>query len=270
MKDAVDTLVAYGIPSSLADTVVANDLNISRIRTSSIAVLVSKFQLTEETAKYLKQAVQRTPIERDVIDSLLLNNNFLCCACTGQKSHAFVIHHIDPYHTSQNNAYENLAVLCPSCHDLAHGGRSLALNLTQTQIRMAKESWEKACIARRSGDQITVDAKPVYDIWSLREDIDDMQYLMYFLSIEKSPDFTKGKLDVVNMDRGNTFMAAEFAHPSGAIDADIEVSYWEVQWGIRSSLRKKTMMLITYLHERIMIRDFEGIFAEDRILDFEK
>jgi HNH endonuclease len=103
---------------------------------------VSKFGLSNLEAAEIKRSVTRTPIEEGLVDLLLERSNFTCNICKGQKSHGYIVHHIVPYEESQDNTYNNLVVLCPACHDLAHRS-GLTLTITDKQLRKAKSAWEK-------------------------------------------------------------------------------------------------------------------------------
>lgn len=154
----LDTLVQYGVASDLAEK--ANDagLTVSKARVLSQKDMVSKYGLSESEAQALAVAVRRAAIDPDVAQLLLESSNFVCCACKGVKSPAYIIHHIVEYKKTQDNSYTNLAVLCPTDHDLAHQG-GLTLRLTDDQIRRAKASWEKSveiANAQRAAQKIDV------------------------------------------------------------------------------------------------------------------
>uniref|UniRef100_UPI002AB2C223 HNH endonuclease signature motif containing protein n=1 Tax=Burkholderia sp. BCC1993 TaxID=2817444 RepID=UPI002AB2C223 len=133
-------------------------LTVSKARVLSQKDMVSKYGLSESEAKDLAVAVRRAAIDPDVAQLLLESSNFVCCACKGVKSPAYIIHHIVEYEKTQDNSYTNLAVLCPTDHDLAHQG-GLTLRLTDDQIRRAKASWEKSveiANAQRAAQKIDV------------------------------------------------------------------------------------------------------------------
>ncbi|OFA06369.1 hypothetical protein DUGA2_09090 [Duganella sp. HH101] len=120
--------------------------------------MVSKYGLTTGEAKALTAAVRRAAIDSGVVQLLLERSNFVCCVCKGMKGHAYIIHHIVEYEKTQDNSYDNLAVLCPNDHDLAHQ-RGLSLRLTVNQIRNAKTSWEQKVLVanvRRAAQMIEV------------------------------------------------------------------------------------------------------------------
>ena len=54
-----------------------------------------------------------------------------------------IIHHLDG--NANNNIYDNLAVLCLSCHDQAHTSRKLTRNLRPEHISDFKEEWREVC-----------------------------------------------------------------------------------------------------------------------------
>lgn len=138
-----DKLISYGVPTDLAKSVSALNLTVNVIRATSRAELVDKYRLKDETAKFLKDAVQRQPIPGDRLHALLSNSNFTCCVCHGTKSDAYLVHHITAYSSKQSNAYENLAVLCPTCHDKAHHRAVLSRSLSESDIRRSKQLWEE-------------------------------------------------------------------------------------------------------------------------------
>lgn len=154
----LSTLLQYGVATTLAEK--ANDagLTVSKVRALSQTDMVSKYGLSADEIKTLVAAVRRAPIDADTAQLLLERSNFVCCICKGQKSPAYIIHHIVEYEKTQDNRYTNLAVLCPSDHDLAHQG-GLTLRLSGDQIRSAKTSWEKQveiANAQRAAQKIEV------------------------------------------------------------------------------------------------------------------
>ncbi len=140
----MNNLLKYGIDTNLAATAISKNLNVSTIKNTSQKNLIAKYGLNEIEAEKLKIAVQRKPIDDDVAQLLLERSAFTCCVCQGIKSDAYIIHHIEHYNISQNNEYENLAVLCPNDHELAHReGEALANKITPKNIRTIKNKWEK-------------------------------------------------------------------------------------------------------------------------------
>jgi ABC-type dipeptide/oligopeptide/nickel transport system ATPase subunit len=143
MKSLSESYIQYGIPSNWAHNFELNNISISTFRQTSRKNLVEKYKIPEPQIDFVKKCLQRSPIDSEVIYKLLTNNRFTCCLCKGQKSDAYIIHHIVEYSLTQDNKYKNLAVLCPNDHDLAHReGISLTSKISIEQVRKAKQEWE--------------------------------------------------------------------------------------------------------------------------------
>lgn len=137
-----DNLLRYGINDELARRAAASSLTLTKIRSLSISDITGKFGMGEAEAQELKKCVLREPIDIQILGELLNASNFICNACRGQKSHAFLVHHIEPYELTQDNSYDNLIVLCPSDHDLAHRQGGLTLSISKSQLISQKQAWE--------------------------------------------------------------------------------------------------------------------------------
>jgi len=136
--------VQYGVPSDWAADYEGKNIPITTFKNTSTRNLLEKYHISEIQIEVVKQCLQRTPIPPHRLQALLHNSLYLCCVCHGQKSHAYLVHHIDPYANSQSNEYYNLAVLCPSDHDLAHReGQGLTSKLTKENILHEKRLWER-------------------------------------------------------------------------------------------------------------------------------
>lgn len=138
----VDKFLQYGISNLLAQKAVSAGLTVTKARTLSQKDMIAKFGLLQNEAIILSKAVKRAPIDADVVYMLLERSNFLCSICKGDKSPSYIIHHIEEYEISQNNNYNNLVVLCPNDHDLAHQA-GLSLKISKEQLRRSKDDWEK-------------------------------------------------------------------------------------------------------------------------------
>lgn len=135
------TFLQYGITTEFSDILVSKQLTVSSSRSTSLTALSSKYGLTTEQAKLLKECVNRQPIEKDILHLLLESSNYTCVVCKGIKGTAFVVHHIEPYAKSQNNNYYNLVVLCPNDHDSAHNS-GLSMGITPKELLKLKGKWE--------------------------------------------------------------------------------------------------------------------------------
>ncbi|WP_346237685.1 HNH endonuclease signature motif containing protein [Niabella insulamsoli] len=140
----MSTYLNYGIDIELSNKLKSLGLPKTTFEKTSYKNLLDKYKLTEDEIRQIKNAITRQPIEPEVIDALLNNSNYTCCACRGTKGDSYIIHHIVEHSKTQDNTYNNLAVLCPTCHDLAHRkGPGLTMKLTPNQIVKAKKRWEK-------------------------------------------------------------------------------------------------------------------------------
>ncbi|GBQ30679.1 HNH endonuclease [Gluconacetobacter azotocaptans] len=133
--------VNYGVPLELAER--AKRLNLTKAKIQAFRrPELMQMGLSEEDVKCLKDCLVRVPIPDETVYLLLGNSNSTCCVCKGQKGQTYIIHHIKPYATSQDNKYENLIVLCPSCHDIAHHPSGLTLGISAKNLRKRKADWE--------------------------------------------------------------------------------------------------------------------------------
>lgn len=151
-------LVKYGVASDLANKAHSAGLTVTKARALNQTDIVQKYGLSTLEAKTLTKCVQRKAVDKLVLQVLLERSNFTCCVCKGHKSHAFIVHHITEYEKTQDNAYDNLVVICPADHDLAHKS-GLASGITGTQLRRAKAHWEQdveAANAKRAAQIIAV------------------------------------------------------------------------------------------------------------------
>ena len=138
------TYIQYGVPSDWAKEFENIGLPASTFKNTSKKNLISKYGIDESRAEFVKDCLKRTPIDENIVHSLLERSRYVCSLCKGQKSDAFIIHHIEPYSISQNNDYNNLIVLCPNDHDLVHReGQKLTNKITKDQLRKSKKDWEK-------------------------------------------------------------------------------------------------------------------------------
>lgn len=137
------TYIQYGVPSDWAHQYNIIGISAATFKNTSKKNLINKYNIPEDQIDFVKECLVRQPIDEDIVQELLENNRFVCCLCKGQKSDAYIIHHIVEYSKTKDNSYSNLAVLCPNDHDLAHRtGIALTNKISENQIRKAKENWE--------------------------------------------------------------------------------------------------------------------------------
>lgn len=192
-----ENLLRYGVDSILATKASSNYLTLTKLRALSIADITANFGMSGEEARELKKCVVRQPISEQIISSLLNASNFVCSVCKGTKGHAFIIHHIVPYESTQDNAYSNLIVLCPSDHDLAHRSGGLTLSLSAAQLNEAKSQWESDVIRQNANVASRVVDLDAYTNFNPNGNADEevLRYLMYFVR------FTSLSSNVYNLPR---------------------------------------------------------------------
>lgn len=89
---------------------------------------------------------RRTPIHDKLVVKVMYASNRTCCVCTERGKHV-QIHHIDG--NSDNNVFENLAVLCTQCHDEAHLRGGTTRRLTSKTVIEFRDNWLKRVRDRR-------------------------------------------------------------------------------------------------------------------------
>ena len=153
------TYIQYGVPSNWAHEYELIGISASTFKQTSKKNLFEKYNIPKSQIDFVKNCLVRQPIDESVVYKLLENSRFVCCLCKGQKSDAYILHHIIEYSLSQDNSYPNLAVLCPNDHDLAHrNGGALTNKITEQQIREAKKNWEKQV---KKENKIAASNKPI-------------------------------------------------------------------------------------------------------------
>lgn len=77
---------------------------------------------------------------------IISKSNNRCCIC---QTPFIVIHHIDE--DPSNNDPDNLAPLCPNCHNMSHSNSPIAMQLTQARIKELRNRWYGYCEVRKEG-----------------------------------------------------------------------------------------------------------------------
>lgn len=137
----VEGFLQYGVASDLAQRAASAGLTVTKARALSLKDMVDKFFVSPAEAKAIKAAVQREAIEKETLYTLLERSNYVCNVCKGTKGSSYIVHHIQPYSTTQDNEYHNLIVLCPNDHDLAHGA-GLTMGISADELERMKRKWE--------------------------------------------------------------------------------------------------------------------------------
>ncbi|QCE43379.1 HNH endonuclease signature motif containing protein [Psychroserpens sp. NJDZ02] len=246
MERIVSNFMKYGISQNLAEKLFKNNLTITTVKNTSQKNLIEKYSITKIEAKNIKSAISRKPIEKEIANSLLLNNNYTCCCCLGQKGKTFIIHHITEYENTQDNSYENLAVLCPVCHDLAHGKRSLTLSINKEQILESKRTWEAKCKV----DRLDYRTEPLHEFWEAEFSNSNEKFTLNYsidVSLREEDGITKGWFNIEYLNRGNLCLQGEFEHPTTDADVDVELYFWGLRWNMRATKKEKVTIVMNYM-----------------------
>jgi len=249
MKAKISNLLKYGISSYLAKELIFKGLNVTTIKNTSIKNICHQYGIDMIIAKEIKNLTKRHPINKEVLDDLLLNNNFTCCCCTGDKGQSIIVHHINEYEKSQDNSYNNLAVLCPTCHDLVHSSRALTLTISKDQLIKSKLSWEKRCVNRRNEIEKLI-KEPIIESYGSNFSVYIEEGVIseynFDLCLSEYDNEIYGYFTMTYLNRGNMFLAGEFKHEPNSVDVDVEISYWDMQWGMRVSEKQIFKAIINY------------------------
>jgi hypothetical protein len=95
-------------------------------------------------------AKPRTPIPKEIAAEVLVAAERRCCIC---KHPSAQIHHIDKDPT--NHSVDNLAVLCPTCHDEAHASGPFTRDLDPAQVRLFRDNWNEAVAGRTPNPHVS-------------------------------------------------------------------------------------------------------------------
>lgn len=141
MSKNQETYINYGVSSDIAALLVEKGIPVTTFKNTSNENLIQKYGIDEKIVQEVKKLIKRQPIDNDILYTLLENSNYTCNACKGSKGNSYIIHHIKEYSKTQDNNYDNLIVLCPNCHDMAHRG-GLTNSISEDELYKLKFKWE--------------------------------------------------------------------------------------------------------------------------------
>jgi len=143
-------LMQYGIKSDQADRLVELGYSVTKLRNTTVKELTNHFEI--EVAKEIKEKTKRKPIHEDTLRRLLGESDWACCICFDVRRQPIIVHHIEPYASTQDNSYENLIVLCPNHHATAHTSSTLTgESLPPEFLHRRKIEFAKAITEWKSG-----------------------------------------------------------------------------------------------------------------------
>ncbi|WP_159295924.1 HNH endonuclease signature motif containing protein [Tenacibaculum maritimum] len=136
----MNAFIARGIDSQLANSLVQQKLTLSKLKLKKTSELID-LGIDSKIADIISKE-QRPPIPEETVIKLLYQSKWTCCICR-DVSKGVIIHHIKEWNISKDHSEENLVVLCPNHHDLAHTKKDLTLNLTESKLKEIKKEWLK-------------------------------------------------------------------------------------------------------------------------------
>lgn len=96
---------------------------------------------------------KRIPLKEATRLEILSKCNNRCCVC---QTPFIQIHHIDG--NPANNEIDNLAPLCPNCHDQAGLDRQMSMHLSKERIKQLRKRWYNYCEKRKEGSNVSANA----------------------------------------------------------------------------------------------------------------
>ena len=137
-KRIKNALISRGFNSKLSEKLIAQGYTLSKLKQESKFAL-EKLGLTSELIDNLKNEI-RPPIPQETVVKLLHESRYCCCICR-DNTNGIIIHHIEEWSKSHDHSENNIIVLCPNHHDLAHSKKDLSLNLTKSRLIELKNKW---------------------------------------------------------------------------------------------------------------------------------
>lgn len=96
---------------------------------------------------------RRVPLKESTRLEIISKCNNRCCIC---QTPFIQIHHIDG--DPSNNDFNNLAPLCPNCHDQTGLDRPLSMRLIPDRIKKLRDMWFRYCEKRKEGSNVSANA----------------------------------------------------------------------------------------------------------------
>jgi energy-coupling factor transporter ATP-binding protein EcfA2 len=149
-KKTYNTFLALGFPSDLIYKIGTMSMTVSGLKDQTVTALI-KSGFSDTEAKFIHGKINRKPIKIEVVQQLLDKSGGVCVFCAdGNSIRPYQIHHIQEYHTTQDNSEDNLLLVCPTHHVNIH--RNKIKKEEQLSVKRKWEYlWEIAVRYRSSG-----------------------------------------------------------------------------------------------------------------------
>ncbi len=130
-------LISHGLNSPTAERLAILGETTKSLRSKSLPEL-QQLGISDVEAKLIFS--KRPPIPSKILLKVLADSRWTCCICRNPHQ-GVIVHHIESWSTSRNHDFDNLALLCLQCHDLAHSKKTLSQNLTPNILRDLRDNW---------------------------------------------------------------------------------------------------------------------------------
>jgi len=180
-EKAIQKLMQYGFAQDLAGKLVNHGYNISKLRIATKADLSRYF--SDDEIKEIKEKSSRQPIPDDIFSRLIGECDWKCCICWNIDSlPPIIIHHIEKYANTQDNGYDNLVVLCPTHHAIAHMKSEIAERpLPPELIQSKKKEFILAISEAKAGRRVLPGRENASNVPAAQSDEQALEILRRFL-----------------------------------------------------------------------------------------
>jgi len=174
-------LLAVGLDSELARKLVRAGHTLSKLKSASKSKLSKKFESWE--VSQIIEATKRNPIPTDAINKLVQESDWKCCICWDiSKGTPVVIHHIVEHSKTRDDSYENLVVLCPNHHALAHTTWKISRHpLPPELLIQRKEEWIEAVADFKRGLRPAPGKEPTLTNAFSQSDVEALEHFRSFI-----------------------------------------------------------------------------------------
>lgn len=147
-----NTFLQYGVKEDIAMKLINLGYSVTKLRTTKKNELSQYFDEEREVEEVLKK-IKRQPIPTSTMKKIVEETEMHCCFCWNlKKEKPIAIHHITPYHETQDNSYDNLVVLCLNHHGEVHTKREIsAQNFPPHRIKSKRNEWITELARYRKG-----------------------------------------------------------------------------------------------------------------------
>lgn len=124
----------YELREDITNDIVLKELSVNDLQNKQ-KVELKNLGLNDIEIENLKSTKYRPKISQQTVDDLLYKSLYQCIFCEEQY---YVIHHIEEWSKSKSHHIDNLVVLCPKHHTLAHAESTISQGFDKATIKKAR------------------------------------------------------------------------------------------------------------------------------------